>query len=84
MFMDAANPFSWVEPVTHLGVPGFLTLGIVALWRAYQAEREANMDWQREAIQHQAQLEQIPQALDRLRTETIQEIRAGFQICGKK
>ena len=81
MFVEE-NPLSWVHAVTDLGAPGILLLGISMLWRSYQAERQANMEWQREALEHQKDLEQIPVAIDRLRVETLQAINQGFQRCG--
>jgi hypothetical protein len=84
MFVEVANPYSWVEPVTHLGVPGVLMIGISMLWRSYQAERQANMEWQREAIEHQKDLEKLPEAIDRYRVETLAAIQQGFQRCSIK
>ncbi len=84
MFVDAVNPYSWVEPVTHLGAPGLLIIAVVTLWRAREAERIENIANQKEMLKHQTVMEQLPAALDRLRTDTIQEIRQGFQACGIK
>lgn len=83
MFVDA-NPFSWVEPVTHLGVPGLLVIAVVTLWRAREAERRENIENQKEMLKHSTIMEQFAPSLDRLRTETIQAINQGFQSCGIK
>lgn len=71
MFVEV-TPFSWVEPVTHLGVPGLLTIAVTVLWRALGAERDSNQAWQQASLKEQAALNQIPVALDRFRVETLQ------------
>lgn len=81
---EAASPFSWVEPVTHLGAPGLLVLAVVALWKSRETERKENVQNQQELQKHLIVMEQLVPALDRLRTETLQAIHQGFQGCGIK
>ena len=64
-----------IEEITHGGVTALLMVGLVFVWRAWQAERTANSSYQREFLTHVGELNQIPEALDRLRTEVMQELR---------
>ncbi len=74
--MFVAGELAWAEELSHVGVTALLGLAVGILWRAWRAEREANSSYQREFISHVAELNQIPDALDRLRTETLAELRA--------
>lgn len=73
--MLAALDFPMIEEITHGGVTVILTVGLAFVWRAWQTERAANSSYQREMLTHVAELNQIPDALDRLRTEVLQELR---------
>jgi predicted negative regulator of RcsB-dependent stress response len=73
--MLAAIDLPLIEELTHGGVTLLLTVGLVFVWRAWQAERTANSSYQREFLTHVAELNQIPEALDRLRQEVLQELR---------
>jgi hypothetical protein len=73
--MPAGIDLKVLEELTHGGVTLILLVGIVFLWRAWQAEREANSAYTREFIGHVAEMNQIPEALDRLRTDVLTELR---------
>lgn len=73
--MIAASDLQMIEEITHGGVTVLLMVGLGFVWRAWQAERTANSSYQREFLTHVAELNQIPEALDRLRTEVLMELR---------
>ncbi len=73
--MLAGLDLQQIEEITHGGVTLLLMVGLIFVWRAWQAERLANSSYQREFLTHVAELNQIPEALDRLRTEVMQELR---------
>ena len=64
-----------IEEITHGSVTAVLGVGIVILWRAYQAAVAANSAYQKEFLSHMGELSQIPEALDRLRQEVLLELR---------
>ncbi len=69
------SELGWIQELTHLGVSVVLAVGLTMVWRAWQAERRANSAYQREFLTHVAELNQIPEALDRLRTEVLMALR---------
>lgn len=73
--MIAGVDFQTIAELTHGGVTALLMVGIAFVWRAWQAERAANSAYQREFLEHVGELNQIPEALDRLRNEVLQELR---------
>jgi tRNA threonylcarbamoyladenosine modification (KEOPS) complex Cgi121 subunit len=73
--MLAGLDLQQIEEITHGGVTLLLMVGLIFVWRAWQAERTANSSYQREFLTHVAELNQIPEALDRLRNEVLQELR---------
>ncbi len=73
--MIAPSDFQLIEEITHGGVTVLLMVGLGFVWRAWQAERSANSAYQREFLTHVAELNQIPEALDRLRTEVMSDLR---------
>jgi tRNA threonylcarbamoyladenosine modification (KEOPS) complex Cgi121 subunit len=73
--MIAPSDLQLIEEITHGGVTVLLMVGLGFVWRAWQAERSANSAYQREFLTHVAELNQIPEALDRLRTEVLNELR---------
>lgn len=73
--MLAGTDFQTLEEITHGGVTVLLMVGLGFVWRAWQAERTANSSYQREFLTHVAELNQIPEALDRLRNEVLSELR---------
>lgn len=64
-----------IEEIAHGSVTAVLLVGIVFVWRAYQAALSANSAYQKEFSTHVGELNQIPEALDRLRNEVLQELR---------
>jgi len=70
-----ATDFQLIEEITHGSVTAVLGLALVFVWRAYQAALMANSSYQKEFLTHVAELNQIPEALDRLRSEVLQELR---------
>lgn len=73
--MIAVSDFQLITEIAHGGVTAVLMVGLVFVWRAYQAALRANSAYQKEFLTHMAELSQIPTALDRLRTEVLQELR---------
>jgi hypothetical protein len=73
--MLAGTDFQLIEEITHGSVTAVLAIGVVFLWRAYQAAVLANSAYQKEFLTHVSELNQIPDALDRLRSEVLQELR---------
>jgi len=70
-----ATDFQLIEEITHGSVTAALAVGLVFVWRAYQAALTANSAYQRECLTHIGELSQIPEALDRQRTEVLQQLR---------
>jgi hypothetical protein len=70
-----ATDFQLIEEITHGSVTAVLGLGLVFVWRAYQAALSANSAYQKEFLTHVSELSQIPEALDRLRNEVLDELR---------
>lgn len=70
-----AGDLQIIQEILHGGVTVLLMIGLGFVWRAWQAERAANSAYQREFLEHVGELNQIPDALDRLRTEVLQELR---------
>jgi hypothetical protein len=73
--MLAALDLPMIEEITHGSVTAVLGVAVVILWRAYQAAVAANSAYQKDSLQHIAELSQIPTALDRLRNEILDELR---------
>lgn len=73
--MLAASDLPSITEIAHGGLTAVLMVGIVYLWRAYQASLSANSAYQKEFLTHAGELSQIPEALDRLRTEIMDELR---------
>ena len=73
--MLAGIDLQQIQEIAHGSVTLLLMVGLAFVWRAWQAERAANSAYQREFLMHVAELNQIPEALDRLRTEVLQELR---------
>jgi hypothetical protein len=74
--MMAVSELAWAEELSHAGVTALLMLAVAILWRSLLAERKANSDYSREFITHVAELNQIPEAIDRLRTDMLNELRS--------
>ncbi len=70
-----ATDLQLIEEIAHSGVTVILIVGLGFVWRAYQAALAANSVYQKECWTHIAELSQIPDALDRLRTEVLQQLR---------
>jgi len=73
--MLAGTDLQLIGEILHGGVTLVLMVGLTFVWRAYQAALLANSAYQRECLTHIAELSQIPEALDRLRTEVLQQLR---------
>lgn len=61
--------------IAHGSLTTALLVGLVFVWRAYQASLTANSAYQKEFLTHVGELNQIPEALDRLRNEVLQALR---------
>ena len=64
-----------IQEIVHGSATVILAVGLVFVWRAYQASLGANSAYQKEFLEHIAELSQIPEALDRLRNEVLNELR---------
>ncbi len=73
--MLAALDLPMIEEIAHGSVTLVLAVGLGFVWRAYQASLEANSAYQKEFLTHMGELSQIPEALDRLRQEVLNELR---------
>lgn len=73
--MLAGLDFQLITEITHGSATAILAVGLVFVWRAYQAAVAANSSYQKEFLTHIAELSQIPEALDRLRNEVLSELR---------
>ncbi len=73
--MIAGTDLQSIEEIAHGGVTVLLMVGLGFVWRAYQAALAANSVYQKECLTHIADLSQIPDALDRLRSEVLDELR---------
>jgi hypothetical protein len=73
--MLAGTDLQLIEEITHGGITAVLGVGLVFVWRAYQASLNANSAYQKEFLTHISELSQIPEALDRLRNEVLDELR---------
>lgn len=73
--MLAGTDLQLIEEIAHGGVTAVLTVGLVFVWRAYQSALNANSAYQKEFLTHMGELSQIPEALDRLRCEVMDELR---------
>lgn len=74
--MFVTSELAWAEELSHVGVTVLLMLAVAILWRSWQAERKANSDYTKEFVTHVAELNQIPEAIDRLRTDVLNELRS--------
>lgn len=73
--MLAGVDLQTVQEIAHGSATLLLAIAVVFLWRAYQAALNANSAYQKEFLTHMAELSQIPDALDRLRCEVLDELR---------
>lgn len=73
--MLAGLDFQLITEIAHGSATVILAVGLVFVWRAYQAALSGNSAYQKEFLTHMGELGQIPTALDRLRTEVLDELR---------
>lgn len=74
--MFVVADLAWAEEISHIGVTTLLGVAVGILWRSWHAERKANSDYTKEFVTHVAEMNQIPEAIDRLRTDIMDELRA--------
>lgn len=74
MLWQQLNAPPTVGQAEYTGLVGVLVAGLVTLWRAFVRKDEQLQTLTKEMITHTDSLNQIPPALDRLRTEVTAKL----------